>query len=246
MIVFDCIYSHFANRYIKAMNLNTVSTSQVESLLLLENDLILAARPHRLQMKRTPDFRKRDLLGLSAGKFSAMEENMASLLDVLTVCSTEQIDPWDDREFFRLSMRSLRLSYPSDCTQNFVSGDLVEIYDLNRLQVFRNMQFMEYSNYSLIEILSIEWPKLFDRAAAITERMIQFCDQTLWAKNQTIPFNIPPHYMRELQTDQRQTYEIRFRYISPIFSGPNQPFGILGTCACRLISAPTKDNVSFI
>lgn len=228
------------------MNLNTVPSSRIESLLLLENDLARAAQPHCLRMKRTPDFRKRELLGLGADRFGAMEENMTSLLDVLTVCSLEQIDPWDDREFFRLSMRSLRLSYPSDCIQNFVSGDLVEVYDMNRLQVFRNMQFMEYSNYSLIEILSIEWPKLFDRAAVITEKMIQFCDDTLWLKNQTIPFNIPAHYMRELQTDERQTYEIRFRYISPIFSGPNQPFGILGTCACRLISSTGKDNVAFI
>lgn len=228
------------------MNLNSVSASRVESLLVLENDLVRAARPHGLEMKRTPDFRKRDLVSLSLNQFGAIEENMTSLLDVLTVCSLEQINPWNDGEFFRLSMRSLRLSYPPNCTDTFVSGDLVEVYDMNRLQVFRNMQFMEYSNYSLIEILSIEWPKLFDRAAAITEKMIQYCDDALWLKNQTIPFDVPAHYMRELQTDQRQTYEIRFRYISPVFSGPNKPFGILGTCACRLISPSVNDNISFI
>lgn len=228
------------------MQLNQVEKSKVETLFQIENDLVRAAAPHGLEMKRTK-LQFRNLLStISPDRLHAVESNMVSVLDVLTVCTNEEIDPWNDHEFFRLSMRSLQLSSPKDCLDNVKSGDLIEGYDLNRMQVFRNLQFMEYSNYSLIEILAFEWPMLFERSQAITEKMITFCDETLWSKNQTIPFNVPTHYMRELQTEHRQLYEIRFKNISPLFSGPDKPFGILGTCDCKLLKADPNDNLAFI
>lgn len=228
------------------MSLSQIESSKIESLLLLlENDLIKAARPH-IEIKRTKESRIENLRSMSANHFSAVENNLISVLDAFNICSVEDVNPWDDREFFRISMRALKISAPPDSLDHVKSGDLVEGYNLERLQIFRNLQFMEYSNYSLLEILSIEWPLLFERAQAITDKMITFCDETLWSKNKTIAFNVPTHYMRELQTIERQLYEIGFKTISPLFSGPNRPFGILGTCSCRLLQSEKNDNLAFI
>ncbi|HWU41863.1 MAG TPA: hypothetical protein VN132_00455 [Bdellovibrio sp.] len=171
---------------------------------------------------------------------------MASLLDVFAICTKEGLDPWDSRVLFRLCMRILQVSYPADTLDQIQSEDLVEAYDLNRLQVFRNLRFMHMSNYSLLEILSIEWPLLFDRAQAITDNMITFCDETLWIKNRTIPFDIPAHYMRELRSIERGLFEVRFKTLSPLFSGPERPFGIVGTYHCRVLDSEQGSNLAFI
>ena len=228
------------------MSLSYIEPAKVETLLILENDLVKATVPFGLKMKRTKAHHIEALMRLSLAKYLEIENHMASLLDVFATCTTEGIDPWDDREFFRLSMRALQLSYPTDCLDHVRSGDLVEGYNMERLQIFRNLRFLEYSNYSLLEILSIEWPLLFERAQVITEKMITFCDETLWSKNRTIPFNVPTHYMRELQTIERQLYEIKFKTISPLFSGPDRPFGLLGICRCRLLDVEQSSNLAFI
>jgi len=228
------------------MLVQQIETSKVENLFLIENELTKTAASHGLKTKRTrPDLRNY-LATLSPSHFAAVQTNLTSVWQALTACTIEEIDPWDDREFFKLSMRALHLCYPKDILDHFRSGDLVEGYDMNRLQIFRNMQFMEYSNYSLMEILSIEWPRLFERAASITTEMITYCDETLWTQNKTIAFNVPLHYMRELQTEQRQFYQIRFRHLAPLFLGPNKPFGILGTCECRLLDVQDQDKLAFI
>lgn len=228
------------------MSLSYIEPSKVETLLILENDLEKAGARHGLQMKRTKPHHLEALMKLTPNKYLVIENHMVSLLDVFAICTKEGVDPWDDREFFRLCMRALHLSYPTDCLDHIQSGELLEGYNLDRLQIFRNLRFMEYSNYSLLEILSIEWPLLFERAQIITDKMITFCDETLWSKNRTIPFNVPVHYMRELQTVERQLYEIRFKTISPLFSGPNSPFGLLGICHCRLLDSEKSQNLAFI
>lgn len=109
------------------------------------------------------------------------------------------------------------------------------------------MRFMEASNYSLLDILSVDWPQLFDRAAAITEKMITYTDETLWAKNRTITFDVPTHYMRELKTEEHGVFEVNFKHLAPLFSGPNRPFGILGSSQVRPLDVnPILDNVAFL
>lgn len=228
------------------MSFNRIENSKINNLFLIEGDIARAAEPFGVTIKRTKIPVHNSLGFTSPDRFRDIEANMLSVLDAFKICASEELDPWNDEDFFRVCMQSLYLSYPKDCLDHFTSADLVEGYNFDRLQIFRNLQFMEYSNYSLLEILSVEWPKLFERSAAITDEMIKYCDETLWAENRTIAFNIPAHYMRELQTSERQMYEIRFKHLSPLFSGPNKPFGILGTCKCRLIPTDPSSNLSFI
>lgn len=226
--------------------MNLTKSSKAETLFSLEQEIAKAARAHQFEMKSTRLVTSGDLRSVSSERSSAIELNLLSVRDAFLACTTQEIDPWNDREFFKLCMSALHVSFPKEAIDNFVSGDLVEGYDLNRMQIFRNLQFMEYSNYSLLEIVTMEWPRLFERSNAITDRMITYCDEKLWMRNRTINFDIPTHYMRELQTDERQMYQISFRHLSPLYSGPERPFGILGTCQCRPIASSGLGNISFV
>jgi hypothetical protein len=228
---------------VELINLNP----ETQQIFQIERELIAIAARFDLRLHTTPAAIRAEIAKLSSEKTLAIVANMRNFRDNLLTCETEGIDPWNDGEFFQLSMRSLGLTYPRDFVDTIEPDDLIEGYDMARFQIFRNMAFMEKTDYSLAEILSFEWPFLFDRAAAITERMISYCDQILWSKNQTIPFEIPAHFLRELRTNNRHAYEITFRYLSPLFTGPNQPFGILGTCkAEQQLALDKEDNLAFI
>jgi hypothetical protein len=221
--------------------------TRIDTLFVLEDELLRTATGFNLHMRSAPLAIRGHLQGLSQESLDKVSSNMEAVVQSLRVCAQEGLNPWDDREFFKISMNALRLSYPNDFLDNVVFGDLIEGYDMNRLQVFRNMRFMEMSTYSLMEILAFEWPLLFDRSQMITDQMISYCDEILWASNKTINFQIPTHFIRELRSKERQLLEVNFKYLSPLFSGPNQPYGILGTCAVKSISSEAQaDNLSFV
>lgn len=228
------------------MPLNLIESSKIETLFSLESDLIKAARPFELELKKTKKSRLESLRSITPVRYSEVENNLACLLDAFRICALESIDPWNDREFFKICMKFLGLTAPSDCLDQLQSGDLIEGYSLERLQVFRNLQFMEYTSHSLVDIMTIEWPELFDRSKVIEDQMIAYCNETLWTNNKTIPFNIPAHFMRELRTDERRLYEIRFKTLSPLFSGPDRPFGFMGICTCIPQKSENSENVEFI
>lgn len=242
-LCFDEISSFDTSR---TMQLNQIESSKIESLFSLENELIIAAQLFGLELVRTKSERRESLGSITPRRFTEVESNLMSLLEAFKFCALEGIDPWNDREFFKICMKFLGLTAPSDSLDHITSGGLIEGYNMERLQVFRNLQFMEYTGHSLVDIMTVEWPLLFDRAQMITDQMIAYCDETLWIKNKTIPFNIPVHYMRELNSDKRRLYRIHFKTLSPLFSGPNKPFGILGTSECIPIDSGVDDNLEFI
>ena len=51
-------------------------------------------------------------------------------------------------------------------------NEVVEAYDTEHLQIFRNFTFMKVCGYSLADILTFEWPDLFERSNVITQKII--------------------------------------------------------------------------
>jgi len=216
-------------------------------LILLEKQLIDIAARFNLTMKSAPAKTYLHLESSPESLFNYVIDSAQKILGVFRVCLSEDIDPWDDGEFFRLSMKGMGITFPSDFLDHITSGDVIEGYDFDRKQVFRNMAFMQNSGYSLIEMLANEWPALFDRSKMVTDQMIAYCDDILWKANKTIPFNIPVHYVRERESSERLLWEISFRYLSPLFSGPDKPFGILGTFRLKPVELNSPiERISFI
>lgn len=187
------------------------------------------------------------LATVSPETFHLIETQLGHTLRAFETCASEDADPWDDKHFFRISMRGMGLTFPADFLDHVGEEDLIEGYDMNRFQIFRNMRFMEKSSYSLLDMLSYDWPMLFERSSAITQKMISYCDEILWAANKTIRFDIPRHYIRELRSTEKQMMEVDFQALSPLFAGPDRPFGLVGTCRVHLLeSSQENDSLGFV
>ena len=218
-------------------------------ILNLEERLIRQTYDFGHRMRRSPGSLGSYLTSLPQSALEGLIQNLSKMVDILDTCVEENVDPFDDREFFRLSMREMKLSYPADFLKRIKSEDIIEAYDMNRHQIFRNMRFMEASSYSLTEMLSQEWPTLFERSSQITALIIKATEQDMWSANTIIDSNIPKHFIRELLSREPQVCEIQHKFFAPLFSGPNQPAGILSVCQGRVLSQLADvhiDNLTFI
>jgi hypothetical protein len=177
--------------------------------------------PSRVQSRIT-QLRTRDIL--------AVTEGLAQLTDVFELCAQEEVNPWDDLTFLRLSMRHLGLHFADDFTNLIGDEDLIEGYDMHRRQIFRNLRFMETSNYSLLEILSHDWPMLFHREQYVTDALTQQAERDLWSQNKTIRSDAPRHIMREILCEPATAFEVEHKYFVPLYSGPGRPAGVLSVC----------------
>lgn len=228
-------------------SMSPLMKAKISRLFLLEDTLINAAAKYDLRLHRSPAGIQAQLQSLSPQMLDSVQRSLNLLLNSFAKCQEEGADPWDDREFFCLSMQAMGVQFPSDFLKKLDRDDLIEGYDMNRIQIFRNMRFMETSSYSLLEILSYEWPLLFARASAITDKIISHCDELLWSANRTIPVHVAKHWIHEIRSAERQVCEVTFKYMTPLFSGPGKPAGVIATCQARAIEVDTqRDNLAFV
>jgi hypothetical protein len=186
------------------------------------------------------------LESMSEAELSAIYENLSNYSSLLKLAAETGVDPRNDAAFLVLAMREMRLKFPSDFLDILRPKEVVEAYDMNRRQIFRNLHFLEISSYSLLELLSYDWPMLFQRDAEITELIIRQAEQDMWAANYVIRAEVPVHYIRELLCEKPQVCEVQQLYFAPLFAGPNKPGGALSVCAGRSLGPVDRENLSFI
>lgn len=222
--------------------------ASVEKLRELEAALAVQTLKYGHDLKRSSNQVFEHLASLPTDALRHLEHALTNLQHIFKVCSSEQVDVWNDKEFFKISMREMGISYPPDFPDKTKEGYIIEAYDLERRQIFRNMLFMQASSYSLLEVLSFEWPLLYDRASSITDLIISHTEEIIWNANSTVPAKIPPHFIRELRSTTPQVCEVHFECFAPLFSGPNQPSGFVAACSGRVISDIDigKDNLTFV
>lgn len=180
---------------------------------------------------------------------SSLYENLSAYSGALKLAKDSGVDPWDDTAFLTLTMRHLGLSFPNGFLDVLRPKHVVEAYDMHRRQIFRNLYFMEISNYSLLEVLSYDWPMLFHRDSDVTDIIIRQGEQDMWTMNRVIRAEVPIHYIRELLSEEPQICEVQQQFFAPLFSGPNSPGGGLVISSARPIGADKsvdRENLSFL
>lgn len=221
----------------------------VSRILMLEAEVARKAKALGVSFRTSPSRVAPQIRSLSHSAQYRIEGSLGHLSHAFDLCMTQDIDPWNDTEFFQLSMRALGLSYSSDFLSRLNRGDVVEAYNMDRVQIFRNMRFMEISTYSLLEVLSYEWTQLFERPSHITQLIIKQTERDLWTNNVVIQSQVPRHFIRETLSGAPQVLEAQHRLFAPLFSGPGRPGGMLSVGVVRNIASNVdiaKDKISFI
>jgi hypothetical protein len=123
--------------------------------------------------------------------------------------------------------------------------DIVEVYNTEGVQIFRNFVFYEHCSYTLLELISHPWYELLERHASITNEIGKLIGLVLGDCNQMIPSTVGPHTMREIFSEEQRMFVAQFDRFAPLFSGAGKKAGFI--CSGKLSYVPhDPEGVAFI
>lgn len=101
----------------------------------------------------------------------------------------------------------------------FISqGDIVELYNLENIQIYRNLEFLKVAPYDLATILSSKWTDLYERPSDITQAIATRVGEILSSNViKASPFNVPIHPMKAVSNAEQVVVEINLKFIKPVF-----------------------------
>lgn len=132
--------------------------------------------------------------------------------------------------------------------KGFVADNhIVEVYNLDHIQLFRSINFFDYCNYSMLDLLAREWFDLYDRLSSITDYAMNEFLGTI-ASGKLHKLTVPLHILKERDSSPRGVFNFDFQYCCPLYSKPGVAGGYLLTESVTELAlfAPGDENVSFL
>jgi hypothetical protein len=154
----------------------------------------------------------------------------------------------DNYSFLMHTMKRAGL-FTQENIQSFLTNqNIVEVYDLNHIQIFRTINFFDLCNYSLLDLLAREWFVLYERLSSVSElsmREFQLC----LASGKLRRLTIPVHLLKERDSNPRGVFRFDFQFCCPLYSAPDVCGGYLLTenvTELELYAPGEETKISFI
>ena len=143
-----------------------------------------------------------------------LEFNLAALREM--IASGESLK--DTKTYLWRAIRKLNVVPPSDCMTYINDTDIVEIYFIDDIQIFRNFRFLELTSFTIDEMLCRPWYRNTGRPwtahlavfrMAFRIKIGQIRKPTLW--------NIPEHELYEKDTEGCIRFRMQLKHVIPLF-----------------------------
>lgn len=173
-------------------------------------------------------------------KLSTEQQNTAleTFRDYVALCSEVQAEGTllrDSSKFIRRALRHWSLTISSDAIDKIHKDDSVEVYTNQNLQIFRNLRFFELCSYSLEEIYTLEWWKLYQREEWITQQLFAQSIEVVKGKVAgAFKFNVPGHVLAEINSIEKRTFWVEPGVGCALFKDGETKAFLFATAARRL------------
>lgn len=135
--------------------------------------------------------------------------------------------------------------FARDAFSNYIeSGDIVEIYNRDNVQIYRNFEFLKHCSYSLMDIITREWVELYERPQVVQEHLF-YVTEKVFKQEVVVKPDLLPHIMREKASDQGRCFETELKWFIPLFSTQGRCEAFLATIKAELIDS-VRDSDSVI
>lgn len=172
--------------------------------------------------------------------------NFNNYLDFLIESSKEDLSGLrDDRFLVGRFLKKMNLIHDDRLLDQITEGDIIEVYSKEIIQIFRNLNFMDVCSYTLLDLLTHQPYDLYDRSLQVVDKL-----KTIAMELETRPFNlqpmnlsnlIPVHALQEKFSEHRLSAMVTFKTAYPLYSWPQNYFGVLVIQEGKLIKDPPKD-----
>ncbi len=153
---------------------------------------------------------------LNDSQRTEIEANFTKYLDLLLELHEGGISLRDNKAVFSHLLTRFGLGL-STFDINLIENDhMVEAYSLDNVQIFRSINFFDYCNYTMLELLSCEWFVLYERLESVTKKMMEELKLCLEA-GKAIRLNVPAHIMQERFSVPRGVFKLQHQFCFPLF-----------------------------
>lgn len=124
-----------------------------------------------------------------------------------------------------------KLKYPLNLFDYIIDGDVIEIYDNENKQVFRSYEFFKHCTFSLDELFSIPWDKLYHRDSEHVDEYMRLLSILKESKsNEVLIVNtVPPHWVSQRHPNRTISHYLQSKVICLIYDLQGNMKGYLHT-----------------
>lgn len=137
------------------------------------------------------------------------------------------------------ALRKFNFIFSSDLFQYIEDGNVVEIYDRENVQIFRNFHFFDISSYTLEDLHCRSWTELFIRVNQDhTQSIINTCQQFYKKEITTVTSLAHVGTHRIIESDSPFSYNVDavVNFLAPLYDKSRYPCGFVAIESANLIS----------
>jgi transcriptional regulator with XRE-family HTH domain len=156
---------------------------------------------------------------LAIEKQEQIYKNFSVYYDICATALENDIDLYDDKfSLIWWACQRLKLRPTSEFFSLLEKGDIVELYGLDFVQIFRTFDMFKYLSYSLDQIFSYEFWELFKRDPSITEETISIAKKYISGEIRSIHWpEFQDHVVEEIFSLRKNKAKIRHKFFAPFF-----------------------------
>lgn len=168
-----------------------------------------------------------------------INESFRSYFNICLTASNEGIGLDDDRALVWYAIKYLCLRPSSDLFDKLSKGDIIEVYNTENIQIFRNIRFFEITSYTLGDIFTHPWTELYEREKESESNILHevikvFKGETNYTKS---IIHIKRHEILEAFSQGGNVILAQFKYVSPIYKkNSNEVVAILGSSEAKVVN----------
>ncbi len=214
-------------------------TNDLAQIIISQNINVSPCTPKSLEYLATLDLEKIKIQNSKLIQHIAALENATSFKDKT-----------DNKSIIKNVLDFMKFTAPADFIDKIKEDDIVEIYNLEGIQIFRNLKFYETTTYGLTDLLTHEWFELYYRSSKITEKLMMYAEQVFENPSNDIVYEmdeVPVHMIKEIKADPIQLCEIKFKNIAPVINYLGQKTGLIVNCEAKsMLSIMDQAGIDFI
>lgn len=157
-------------------------------------------------------------------------ERASLYLQTLGHAEERKIDLLNNADSLWATLVFLKLRPPSDFFSYLSDDDKIEVYDLNGVQIWRNINVMAVCSYSFEEMLCLPWDERYCREESMTQKIYASVGKVISSSESQVYYEqIPSHIVKEKKSQKKYTLLARHDYFAPLFDVDNKVAGFVVT-----------------
>jgi hypothetical protein len=139
-----------------------------------------------------------------------------------------------------VAIKSFGFIPSSDLFHKIDPGDIVEIYDLDNFQIFRNLRFFEFCSYTVEDIYCRPWPSLFRRDETVTSEIFELL-KVVYAENKVKVYeraHMPAQTVEETDSPLHYKLKIKGKYLGTLFDQSKKLSALVSVETARFLKRP--------